>query len=134
MPPPLRCRSSALISQITLSLPASTMRIPKWRAMPARGRRDAPSARIGRGRRKQADELLRNQFIPGGGEVDAVVGAQALGEAVTVLAIGGEAALVVRDGGPQRHELCPEACHLLGVYIVDIAHIVGIFGASGDRV
>src|SRR5258707_2921085 len=37
MPPALRCRSSASISPTTFSLSAAMMRMPKCRAIPARG-------------------------------------------------------------------------------------------------
>jgi hypothetical protein len=61
----------------------------------AQARRSLHSFRIRRCRSQRADDLLCDQFVTGGGKVNAIVGPQALSHAVTILAIGSVTTLLI---------------------------------------
>ena len=62
--------------------------------------RSLHSFRIRRCRSQRADDLLCDQFVTGSSKVNAVIGPQAFGHPVTILAEGSITALVVDDRRP----------------------------------
>src|SRR3954451_22599654 len=89
----------------------------------------------GRGRSRQmSDDLLGDQLVAGGGEMDAVDAAQTLRHPNAILAIGRVLSVLVGDDGPQRHELKPMPRDRLGIKLVDVAHVVAVALAARDRV
>src|SRR3954468_10108361 len=117
------CRSSASSSPTTFSLSPETILMPKRSAIPASGHASAILVPLllglrdgragswffrlgGRGRSRQmSDDLLGDQLVAGGGEMDAVDAAQTLRHPNAILAIGRVLSVLVGDDGPQRHEL-----------------------------